>query len=280
MQAPAHGTPQPQGQRGQARYPDVKGSLYCHPCNHGFVFPIQLWDGLTPQVLNCLNMMRASCINPSKYVYKTLYGPYNWNQYPLAPLCCKALVYEDGNTRGLWESRGVDRWYLGPSMDHYCCNVYYILETCAYSISGSMELFPQNCQLSNISPHQHLRALTNKLSNSAIPANATPKGKHLLGLLQTCVQALLYPPPVISAELMVDEPINAHKAQQRIINDKQIITILRITEAPGIIQSCNPTAKCTLKTTPPLHQRVTRNNTPGIVLIPPVVPTMPQPAVV
>ncbi len=42
----------------------------------------------------------------------------------------------------------------------------------------------------------------------------------------------------------------------------------------------NPTAKRTLKTATRLHQRVTRNNTPGIVPIPPVVPTMPQPAVV
>jgi hypothetical protein len=87
-------------------------------------FLLQLWDRFTPQVLNCLNMMHTSFIDPSKSAYKTLYGPYNWNQYPLAPLGCKAIVYEDGNTRGSWASRGVHGWYLGPSMDHYCCNVY------------------------------------------------------------------------------------------------------------------------------------------------------------
>jgi hypothetical protein len=82
-------------------------------------FPLQLWDRLTPLVLNCLNMMWVSCINPSKSAYKTLYRPYDWNQYPLAPLGCKAIVYKDSNTRGSWASRGVDGWYLGPSMDHY-----------------------------------------------------------------------------------------------------------------------------------------------------------------
>ncbi len=30
-------------------------------------FPLQLWDRLTPQVLNFLNMMRPSHINPSKF---------------------------------------------------------------------------------------------------------------------------------------------------------------------------------------------------------------------
>jgi hypothetical protein len=149
-------------------------------------FPIQLWDQLTPQILNCLNMMRASCINPSKPPYKTLYGPCDWNQYPLAPLGCKAAVYKDGNTIGSWVSRGVDGWYLGPSMENYCCDVYYILETRAYHVSGSTELFPQHCQLPDVSPHQHLRALTNKPSDLALQANATPKGKHLLHLLHMC----------------------------------------------------------------------------------------------
>jgi hypothetical protein len=108
-------------------------------------FPLQLWDRLTPQVLNCLNMIQASRIDPTKLVYKTLYGLYDWNRYPLAPLGCKEVVYKNGNTRGLWASHGVDGWYLGPFMDHYRCDIYYIPETCAYLILGSTELFPQHC---------------------------------------------------------------------------------------------------------------------------------------
>jgi hypothetical protein len=42
-------------------------------------FPLQLWDKLTPQVQNCLNLMRCSQINPSKSVYETMNGPYDWN---------------------------------------------------------------------------------------------------------------------------------------------------------------------------------------------------------
>ena len=80
-------------------------------------FPLQLWDKLTPQVQTCLNLMQRSRIDPSKLAYKMLYG--HWNRYPLASLGCKAVVYEDGDTRGLWASCSVDGWYLGPSMDHY-----------------------------------------------------------------------------------------------------------------------------------------------------------------
>jgi hypothetical protein len=110
-------------------------------------FPLQLWDRLTPQVKDTLNMLRASRVDPSKMAYKILNGPYDWNHYPLAPLGCKAVVYKDGNTRGSWASRGVDAFYLGPAKDHYRCNNYYIPDTCAYDVSGSTELFPQHCQL-------------------------------------------------------------------------------------------------------------------------------------
>jgi hypothetical protein len=46
-------------------------------------FRLQLWDRLNPQVLNCLNMMRASCIDPSKSAYENLYGSYDLIDTPL-----------------------------------------------------------------------------------------------------------------------------------------------------------------------------------------------------
>ncbi len=216
-------------------------------------------------------MMRASQIDPTKLAYKTLYGPYDWNRYPLAPLGCKAVLYKDDNTRGLWASRGVDGWYLGPSMDHYHCNIYYIPKTHAYHISGSTKLFPQHCQLPDMTPHQHLRALTNELTDLALPTNEMPKGNQLLQLLQTCIQVLLKLPNIL-LEQRVDDNAIACKKEQRVINDTPILTIPCITEAPGIMQSCNPMAKHMLKNTPCLHQRVTWNNTPGIMRVPPILP--------
>jgi hypothetical protein len=81
-------------------------------------FLLQLWDRLTPQVRDTLNLMQAPQINPEILTYKALNSPYNWNRYPLAPLGCKAIIYKDGDTRGSWASRGIDGWYLGSSKDH------------------------------------------------------------------------------------------------------------------------------------------------------------------
>jgi hypothetical protein len=88
-----------------------------------------------PQVHDTLNLMQASRINSAISAYKALNGTYDWNQYPLTPLGCKAVIYKDVITRGSWALQGVDGWYLGPLMDHYICHLYYILESWAYQIS-------------------------------------------------------------------------------------------------------------------------------------------------
>ena len=230
-------------------------------------FPLQLWDKITPQVQNTLNMMRVSCIDQIISAYEQLNGPYNWNQYPLAPLGCKAVIYKDGNTRGSWASKGIDGWYLGPPLDHYQCSLFYVPETQAYCISGSAELFPQHCQILNMSPHQHLHALADELRNLAAVAASTSKGRRLLKLLQSNLQNILNPPPLTATprteQKVTKEQQRAREEEQRVINDTPILTIPRITNAPPIMQARNPTAKRALKNMTRIHQRQTRANTSG-----------------
>ncbi len=90
--------------------------------------------------------MQASRINPAISTYEALNGPYDWNQYPLTLLGCKAVVYKDGNTGGSWALGGVDGWYLGSLMDHYRCDLYYIAKIWVYRISGFTELSPNTAK--------------------------------------------------------------------------------------------------------------------------------------
>jgi len=163
-------------------------------------FPLQLWDRLTKQVQDCLNLMQASRIDSTISAYEALIGPYDWNRYPMAPLGCKAVIYEDCDVRGSWASRGVDGWYLGPSPDHYRCDLYYVPKTRAYRVSGSTELFPQHCQLPNLTPLQHFRALTNELAEETTVTAQTPKGKALLEQLKAKISAILDPPAICHHE--------------------------------------------------------------------------------
>jgi hypothetical protein len=126
-------------------------------------FPLQLWDKLASQVENTLNLMQALHIDPNMLAYEAIWGPYNWNHFPLAPPGCKAVIYKSPDARGLWGSRGTDAWYLGPSVYHYQCNHYFVPKTRAYQIFGSAKLFPQHCQVPFLSTKDHLQELTNKM---------------------------------------------------------------------------------------------------------------------
>ena len=126
-------------------------------------FPLQLWDELSPQVQDTLNLLRNSQINPHVLAYEALNGPYNWDCYPLAPPGCKVVIYKAPVVHRSWTSIGTDAWYLGPLADHYRFNVYYIPEIQAYRISGSAKFFPQHCQVLNLSNNVHLKALTEVL---------------------------------------------------------------------------------------------------------------------
>lgn len=56
-------------------------------------YPLQLWDELTTQVQNTLNLLQASQIDPTKSAYDALNGhKYDWNRYPLAPPDCNAII--------------------------------------------------------------------------------------------------------------------------------------------------------------------------------------------
>ena len=133
-------------------------------------------------------------------------------------------------------------------MDHYRCNLYYIPETRACRISGSTELFPQHCQLPNLTPHKHFRALTDELADTTAITSKTQKGRRLIKLLQENIKKILNPTDALEEQRVSNNEIRMQ--QQRVIDSMPIITVPtvpRITNAPPIFQSRNPTAKRTLK---------------------------------
>ena len=146
--------------------------------------------------------------------------------------------------------------------------MYYIPETRGYRVSGSMELFPQHCQLPDMTPHQHFRALTDDQMADTDHTSTTPKGRRILQLLKDRITGLLNPLPTEEEQRVSDTSLR--ETEQRVIDDSPILTVPRIMDAMGIMESRNPTAKRRLKSTPRIHchRRVTRNNIPGIVADP------------
>jgi hypothetical protein len=91
--------------------------------------PLQLWDKFLPQVQLALNLLCFSCCNPPISANHKLYGPFDINKTPLAPLGTKALVYDDPASRTSWAPHATNGFYVGPAVNHYCCLQFYIPAT-------------------------------------------------------------------------------------------------------------------------------------------------------
>jgi hypothetical protein len=80
---------------------------------------LQLWDEFLPQVKLMLNLLRFSLCNPLISANHKLYGLFDFNKTPLAPLGTKALVYDNPAIPTSWAPDATDGFYVGPAIDHY-----------------------------------------------------------------------------------------------------------------------------------------------------------------
>ena len=118
------------------------------------------------------------------------------------------------------------------------------------------------CQLPNLTPMQHLRALTKEIGEETSKAAHTPKGRRIIKSLQATLKSMLAPKSALAEVQRVETDT---ERQQRVIDDTPIVTITRIKDAPPMMKSRNPTSKSLLKLAPRTHWRMTRSNTPGAV---------------
>jgi hypothetical protein len=92
-------------------------------------FPMYLWDKLLPQAELTLNLLRQSNATPSVSAHAHLFGNFDYNRMPLAPMGCAVQIHEDADKRGSWSPHTVDGWYLGTSPDHYRSHIIHVKGT-------------------------------------------------------------------------------------------------------------------------------------------------------
>ena len=92
-------------------------------------FPLNLWDKFLPQAEITLNLMRNSRVNPNLSAYCHVWGNFDFNKTPMAPLGTKLLVHIKPEIRESWAPRATNGWYIGSALRHYHCYRVWILET-------------------------------------------------------------------------------------------------------------------------------------------------------
>ena len=68
-------------------------------------------------------------INPKLSAYMQIFGVFDYNATPLAPIGTKAFIHERPEQRGTFADHGKIAFVIGPAMEHYRELTFYVPST-------------------------------------------------------------------------------------------------------------------------------------------------------
>jgi hypothetical protein len=117
----------------------------------------------------------------------------------------------------------------------------------AYRISGSAELFPQHCQVPNLSNIAHLIALTEELETAASLMVKAHKGRTFIRKLKIAINSIM------NASGREEQRVSMPSAPAPQAMTSGELPIQQTTEVPPIMKAWDPTAKRNLINTKRTH---------------------------
>jgi hypothetical protein len=117
---------------------------------------MHLWDRLLPQAEIALNLLRTSCLHPQLSPAAHYHGLVDYNKTAFSPPGCKIIAHEKPGKRRAWAPHGKHGYSLVPAMHHYWCQNVYISTTAIEPIVDTLEFFPHNYQMPQLSSTDRL----------------------------------------------------------------------------------------------------------------------------
>jgi hypothetical protein len=122
-----------------------------------------------PQAEITLNLLRTSRLHPQLSAAAHYHGLVDYNKTAFAPPGCRIIAHEKPGKRQTWAPHGQHGYSLGPAMHHYWCQNVYISTTASERIVDTLEFFPHNYQMPQLSSSERLlmasKDMTDALQN-------------------------------------------------------------------------------------------------------------------
>jgi hypothetical protein len=188
-------------------------------------FPLHLWDRLLPQTEITLNLLRTSRLHPQLSAAAHFRGLVDYNKTAFAPPGCKIIAHEKPGKRHTWAPHGQHVYSLVPAMHHYRCHNVYISSTVSERIVDTLEFFPHNYQMPQLSS-------TNRLIMAAKDMMDALQNPHLgvpfARVIDDTISAL--------AELAATSKLKLHQTQPPALPAAP----QKVTQRPCLAESSNP----------------------------------------
>jgi hypothetical protein len=129
-------------------------------------FPLHLWDRLLPQAEITLNLLRTSRLHPQHSAAAHFHGLVDYKKTAFAPPGCKIIAHEKPGNRRTRAPHGQHGYLLGPAMHHCRCQNVYISSTANERIMDTLEFFPHNYQMPQLSSTDRLIMAENYMTDA------------------------------------------------------------------------------------------------------------------
>jgi hypothetical protein len=90
----------------------------------------------------------------------------DYNKKSFVPTGCKIIAHKKSGKRRTWAPHGQHGYSLGPSMHHYLCQNVYIAATASERIVDTLEFFPHNFSMPQLSSTDRLIMAATDMSNT------------------------------------------------------------------------------------------------------------------
>jgi hypothetical protein len=116
--------------------------------------PMDMWDRLLPQAEMTLNLLRTSRLHPQLSAAAHFHGLVDYNKTAFSTPGCKIIAHEKPSQRRTWAPQ--PGYSLGTTMYYYRCQNVYITSTASKRIVETLEFFPHNSPMPQISSTDQL----------------------------------------------------------------------------------------------------------------------------
>jgi hypothetical protein len=236
-----------------------------------FISALATLDKLCPLELT-LNMLCFSRRNPDQSANQEIYGPFDFNKTPLAPLGTKALIYNNPDSRASWAPHATDRYYIGPAVDHYQCLHFYIPATRCFQFADTWRLYPTYCQIPVASQHDLSIAAAEDLLASlggTIRVSTNDKIKYIRAIQQLTA--------IMAGQQVQPQPASAPSQRVAATPPTRVATTSNNTTAPNVIQQMPLVHQCHTCNNNPFHLLANDNNNDDTVVASNCSPHSPSP---
>ena len=111
-------------------------------------------------------MLRQSRINPKLSANDQVFGTFNYQRTPLAPLGTKVIIHERPDQRLTWDKHGLPGFLVNQAKDYFRSYQVSVTITGATRVLGVIELLPTKYKMPKTSSADRINAAFEKIGEA------------------------------------------------------------------------------------------------------------------